>query len=133
MLKKRHVLTCPVVCDRLPLAQAPVAAHLLAADDLRHQVQSAFSTLDEATRQVWRRRLLNGLARHGVQVGSTLFIIGIAAAGFDDLTPSDLGMLLRYIRINQPAAIKSLAGPLAELLALEQGPALTTSGSREAA
>ena len=89
--------------------------------------------LDEATRQVWRRRLLDELARTGVQVGSTLFIIGIAAAGFDDLTPSDLGMLLRYIRINQPAAIKKLAGPLAELLALTQSATLTAPGSREAA
>ena len=47
-----------------------------------------------------------------------LFMLGIVASSLDDLTPCDVGKLLRYARINTPAIVTALAGPLTELLAV---------------
>jgi hypothetical protein len=70
-----------------------------------------------------RQRLITGLAKAGVHVGSALFMLGIPASSPEDLSQSDMGKLLRYIRFNSPAAIEALAGPLAELLVANEEPA----------
>ncbi|MFL6214633.1 MAG: hypothetical protein ACJ74J_12165 [Blastocatellia bacterium] len=60
-------------------------------------------------------------------------MLGIVASRLDELTPCDVSKLLRYARINTPAIIDALAGPLTELLAVGEEPALTADGGREAA
>lgn len=108
-------------------------ARALEPDDLRNQVQKTLSTLSEADRQTLRQRLIAGLTQAGVNVGSSLFMLGIPAANLNDLTPTDMGKLLRYIRINFPSAIESLSGLLAESLVVKEGPALTARKIDEAA
>ena len=99
-------LTCP---SPEPWALTP--------DDLRDQVRITFATLCEPERQQLRQRLLKGLAQAGVHLGSALFKLGIPATTFDDLSPSDLGKLMRYVRIYCPAAREALVDLLGELLA----------------
>ena len=91
----------------------------LEPDDLRNQVQQTLSALSEDDGKRFHQSLLTGLAKAGVHVGALLFILGIPTTSFAELTPSDMGMLLRYIRINIPAAIKAVAEPLAELFVLQ--------------
>jgi hypothetical protein len=120
MQEEKRAITNEVMNDIRPLnSPAHDAAHdawVLEPDDLRNQVQKALSTLCEEDHKVMLDRLLTGLARAGVPVGTSLFMIGIRVGGLDDLTPSDMGKLLRYIRINTPMAIGALNGLLTELL-----------------
>ena len=88
----------------------------LAPDDLRDQVRRTFASLGEPDSKLLRQRLLSGLAQAGVDLGLALFILGIPAKTFDDLSPSDLGKLLRYVRINGAVVREAAAGLLAEVL-----------------
>ena len=107
-----------------PLIIPTQAPWTLEPDDLRNRVQNALSTRSYADRKDFSRRLLTALAKAGVQAGTSLFMIGITAYSPDHLTPSDMGKLLRYIRINTPGAIKSISRLLAELVGQRQEPAL---------
>ena len=102
-------------------------------DLLRDQVQRALSTICIADRSRLSHVLLNRLEKTRINVGASLLMLGISAASVDQLTPSDMGKLLRYIRINSPAAIEALAEPLNELLALEKEAAFGSQASHEAA
>src|SRR5262245_37338458 len=84
-------------------------------DVLRDQVQRALSTICIADRSRLSHALLKRLERTGINVGASLLMLGISAASVDQLTPPDIGKLLRYIRINRPAAIEALVEPLTEL------------------
>lgn len=92
----------------------------LEPDDLRIQVQSAFTRLCEADGKILRQRLLSGLAEAGMHIGASLFMLGIPASSLDELTPSDMGKLLRYTRINSPAVIEAVAEPLADLFVVKR-------------
>lgn len=129
MQKWKQAITRAMTNDIKPLKTPPHEARAFEPDDLRDQVQMALSMLSEADHKVFCQRLIAGLAKSGVPVGTSFFMLGIPASSFDDMTPSDMGKLLRYIRINIPAAIEALAGPLAELLVVKKEPALA-SGQR---
>jgi hypothetical protein len=98
------------------LQSQPPGLGVLEADELRNQVQRTLSTLGEADRRALLQHLISELTKFGGQIGPSLFILGISATSTDELTPSDMGMLLRYFRINSPYIIEALAEQLAELL-----------------
>lgn len=133
MRNKRRALVRAMMSDSEPPQPRPHAPWALAPDDLRNEVQRMLSMLGEADRGMWCRRLLDGLAKAGVPIGATLFMLGTGAYRLDELTPSDMGKLLRYSRINSPEAIEALAGPLTELLVVKEEPALTVRSDCEAA
>jgi hypothetical protein len=117
----------------IPFNAPPREPWRLDPDDLRDQVQMAFSTICVADSKRFCQRMLKGLENAGVHVGSSLLMLGIPANGDEDLTPSDMGKLLRYIRFNSPAAIEALAGPLSELFLLKREPRLAAQQTDEAA
>jgi hypothetical protein len=134
MRKKRRPLARSMTTnDSEPLQISPHDPWALAPDDLRNQVQRTLSMLGEEDREVWCRRLLDGLAEAGVHITATLFMLGASASSLDELTPSDVGKLLRYSRINTPKAIEVLAGPLTELLVVKEESALAIHSDCEAA
>jgi hypothetical protein len=104
----------------VPLNRPAPEFWALEPDDLRNQVQRAFTRLCEADSKILRQRLLSGLAEAGMNIGASLFMLGIPASSLDELTPSDMGKLLRYTRINSPAVIEALAEPLADLFAVKR-------------
>jgi hypothetical protein len=120
--------------DNKPLPPLPHDPQALTPDELRDEVQRTLSTLSEEDRAAWCQRLLDGLAQAGVNISATLFMLGLVASRLDELTPPDVAKLLRYSRINNPQTIEALAGPLAELLVVNnEEPALAATGEREAA
>lgn len=89
----------------------------LAPNDLRDRARHSLAALAEEDRRAACGKLLAGLAGAGVNVSSSILVLGIPARRADELTPSDMAKLLRYVRINWPAAIVALAEPLRQLLA----------------
>ena len=122
MRRKRRALVHAMTSDSKPLPTLLHDPRALAPDDLRNEVQRTLSMLGEEDRETWCRRLLDGLAKAGVHIGATLFMLGTVVSRLDELTPSDMGKLLRYSRINTPKVIEALAGPLTELLVVKEEP-----------
>jgi hypothetical protein len=74
--------------------------------------------LSELSPEEWiakRDQLLRGLDETGVNVGGSMFMLGIPAKDSEELTAPDLAMLMRYVRINAPNALKALFEPLMQL------------------
>ncbi len=93
-------------------------------DDLFDKTRKVLSELPEENRESLRDQILRGLRKAGVNIASALLMLGVLARTPDDLTPPDIGMLLRYVRLNTPEALKAVAGPLAQLLSPEATPSL---------
>jgi hypothetical protein len=64
---------------------------------------------------VTRNKLLMALDEAGVNLGSSMFILGIPARDSEELTAPELAMLMRYVRINEPNALMDLSEQLMEL------------------
>lgn len=100
---------------------APQPFNLLTIEpnQLRDRIYQAFSNLPVDQRAVINDKLIVGLEQFGVNVSSGLLILGIPAQTSDDLTPSDVAKLMRYLRINAPQALEAIASQLRELMATE--------------
>lgn len=116
MLKKKRAIANAATGHVTRLQSQTLDPAGLAPFDLQDKVRRALSILPEEDQYLLRDKLLTGLKAARVNISSALLLLGIPARAADDLTPSDLGKLLRYVRINMPEAIKALAEPLAELL-----------------
>ena len=113
--------------------QRPRNLTTIEPDLLRDKVFDALSSLTEDDRALMRDNLLARLERAGVDVSGSLFQIGIPAETADDLTPSDIAKLLRYVRINKPEAMKRVAPLLGELVVLDDEPDKSVKPYRRAA
>src|SRR5262249_19655448 len=100
-------------CDVDPAVMDP--------DVLRRRVLQAFSMLRSDEAQRLRDDLLGGLTRSGIDVGATLLLIGCPADAPDNVTPPDLAHLVRYVRINRPAALTAVWDPLTRLMMVAAG------------
>ncbi len=86
---------------------------------LRDRVFNALSRLSADKRESMRDRILSDLRKAGVNIASGLVKLGIPARTPDELSPSDIAKLVRYVRINTPGAMNVLDGTLTELIAPE--------------
>jgi hypothetical protein len=85
-------------------------------DDLREQLRRALSELSFDEYDAVRGELINGLRRAGVNIGTTLLLIG-ASIGNGEVLPSDMAQLVRYLHINHAGSLKFVRGVIARLLA----------------
>jgi len=97
--------------------EPPLDLTRIEPDSLRDRVYNAVSALTPAKQARLRDRLLAGLGKAGVHVGSCLLILGVSANRPSDLTPLEIAKLLRYVRLNRPAALEAVADDVSELLA----------------
>jgi len=95
----------------------PAAMILVDSDHLRDWVRNSLLVLPESERNRARDRLLSGLRSGGLYIEEALLMLGIPAETPDDLSPSDLAMLVRYAHINSPATIARVRHDLAVLFA----------------
>src|SRR5215813_4363451 len=84
-------------------------------NELCDAVRGAMVSVSVDDRISIKEKLLSALKGSRINVGSILLLLGIHADTVDELTPSDVGYLVRYIRINSPEVVPALRRPLAEL------------------
>jgi hypothetical protein len=85
-------------------------------NSLRDRVYTALSGLSFEERATTIDNLINNLKGFSVNVRTGLLMLGITARTVSDLTPSDIGKLVRYLHINAPKALEAIALPLRDLL-----------------
>ena len=88
----------------------------LEPDALRESVREALSALTADELVSWRDHLMSGLRKAGMNLEACRFLIGISGDSTDNLTPSGIAHLIRYVRLNLPEAMKVVAGRLDKLL-----------------
>jgi len=86
-----------------------------APSELCDAVRGAMVAVSLDDRISIKEKLLSALKGARINVGSILLLLGIHADTVEELTPSDVGYLVRYIRINSPDVLPVLKRPLAEL------------------
>ncbi len=99
--------------------QRPRDLTTIEPDVLRDRVYKALSKLTDDDRALMRDKLLASLEHADVDINASLFLLGIPVKTPDNLTPSDIAKLLRYVCINKPEALKSAASLLADLTVLD--------------
>ncbi|HWP42401.1 MAG TPA: hypothetical protein VNO14_04150 [Blastocatellia bacterium] len=118
-------------------AKRPAATHcnlaVASPEWLRERVFSSLRRLPPEERESARDRILADLKRAGVNIGSALLILGIPALTPDELSPSDIAKLVRYVRINTPKAMTVLSRTLGGLIAPEAPEAKAEKPLRRAA
>ncbi|HEY6329583.1 MAG TPA: hypothetical protein VI756_09600 [Blastocatellia bacterium] len=101
-------------------------------EELKDSVRDALlsRTFDERGELI--KRIGAGLVSAGFNIRTAAVLLGINQETVDDLTPSDLAYLVRYARINSPAVLKAVAGPLTELLRSSEAPQRAARPSKAA-
>ena len=84
-------------------------------NELCEAVRGAMVALPIDDRISIKQKLLSAINGSRLNVGSILLLLGIHADTVEELTPSDVGYLVRYIRINSPDVLTALKRPLGEL------------------
>src|SRR5215467_9216255 len=87
-------------------------------NELCDAVRAAMVAVPLEDRVSITQKLLVALQGSRLNVGSILLLLGIHADTVEELTPSDVGYLVRYIRINAPTVTTAMRRPLTELFEL---------------
>jgi hypothetical protein len=98
----------------------PVDLTAIEPDSLLEVVRKTLLSLTDEEMTSLRSRLISDLKKARLHVGACLFMLGIPASVPDDLTPSDIAQLLRYVRINEPQLMQLVAPPIAERFGWEK-------------
>ena len=85
-------------------------------DYLRDSVRKAFLSLSMHERSKAATDVLYGLRKAGLRVRECLLMLGASASTAEELTASEIAALIRYVRLNEPKALQSIATLLMELL-----------------
>lgn len=92
----------------------------ISANGLRNGVYKALSKVPLPERVRLYKKLIGELENAGINVGSRLFLLGIPAQVPEELTPSDIGKLMRSIYSSEPQALAA-SPTLTEILSTYQG------------
>lgn len=82
----------------------------LNSDEVRDAIYQSLSKLAPKERSGINKELIQQLQLARINVGSRLFILGIPTRSVEDLTPSDMAMLLRSVHMSNPAIMKTVSG-----------------------
>ena len=85
-------------------------------DYLRDSVCKALLSLPMHERSKASTKILSGLRRAGLRVRERLLMLGSSASTAEELTAPEIAALIRYVRLNEPNALQSIATPLMEIL-----------------
>jgi hypothetical protein len=106
----------------------------MSANGLRNGVYRALSKVALYERVPLYKNLIGDLEKAGINVGSRLFLLGIPAKIPEELTPSDIGKLIRSVYINEPQVVKAISATLIQILSGSEGnkrPYKSTSRKRK--
>lgn len=115
------------------LSQQSLDPTQIEPNSLRDRVYKALVSLPIEERASMSDKIIASLKDFRVNVLTGLFMLGIPAKTAEDLTPSDLAKLLRYLRINAPKAVEAISSPLRDLLTIGEAFEKSVGSLRRAA
>jgi hypothetical protein len=77
----------------------------VSADELKNSVREMLVLMEALERKLFIKTLEYEMLRSGLSVRPYLIPLGIAAQCPEDLTPTEVGHLIRFFRINVPKAM----------------------------
>ena len=86
----------------------------LDADELKESVQGMLVLMEALERKLFVKTLEYEMFRSGLSIRDYLIPLGILATRAEDLTPNEVGHLIRFFRINVPKAMSAVARVLDE-------------------
>jgi hypothetical protein len=93
----------------------------LDADQLKESVREMLMLMEPLERKLFIKTLEYEMFRSGLSISAFLIPLGIPARSVEDLTPNEIGHLMRFFRINVPAATAALARVLNECPVIATG------------
>jgi len=99
----------------------------LDADRLKDSVREMLLLMEALERKLFIKTLEYEMSRSGLRIRDYLIPLGIPSTQAEDLTPNDVGHLVRFFRINVPKAMPAV------LRVLDQSPAPATGSELRAA
>ena len=117
---RKHIVRRRITGEPQQATQSTDSSDLMAMkpNGIRDGVLKALAALPIEQRNSMRDALFAGLRSSGIHIEGVLLILGIPAETPDDLSPSDIAKLIRYVQMNSPDAIRNVRDDLAKLLAL---------------
>jgi len=99
----------------------------LDADQLKNSVREMLVLMEALERKLFIKTLEYEMVRSGLSIRPYLIPLGIVAECAEDLTPSEVGHLIRFFRINVPKAMSAVVRVLAGCPVLAPGSELMTA------
>ena len=99
----------------------------LDADELKDSVREMLSLMEALERRLFIKSLEYEMFRSGLSIGAYLIPLGISARNAEDLTPNEIGHLIRFFRMNVPKAMSAVGRVLDECSVLATGSDLMTA------
>ena len=93
----------------------------LDADQLKDSVREMLVLMEPLERKLFIKTLQYEMFRSGLSISSYLIPLGIPARCAEDLTPGEVGHLMRFFKMNVPAAVPALARVLDECPVVANG------------
>ncbi|MEK6303364.1 MAG: hypothetical protein AABO41_21860 [Acidobacteriota bacterium] len=104
---------------------------LIGPDDLKIVVRDQFGSMTTADRVAFILALETELLSANLSMRSYLILLGISASSPEELTPSEVGHFVRFLKINVPSAMRAVDGVIERFSV--SGEKLANSGERLAA
>src|SRR5262252_7332657 len=92
----------------------PSTIEELDADQLKDSVREMLVLMEPLERKLFIKTLQYEMFRSGLSMAAYLIPLGIPARCAEDLTPGEVGHLMRFFKLNVPAAVPALARVLDE-------------------
>jgi hypothetical protein len=86
-------------------------------DDLKIVVRDGIASMTTADREAFILDLERELRSANLSLRAYLIPLGISARSLEELTPSDVGHLVRFLKINMPAAMRAVDGVIDQFAA----------------
>lgn len=99
----------------------------LDADKLKVSVQEMLVLMEALERKLFIKTLEYEMFRAGLSIRDYLIPLGITATRAEDLSPNEVGHLIRFFRINVPKAMSAVARVLDECPVIATGRELMTA------
>jgi hypothetical protein len=112
--------------------EEPLDPSTLDPNALRERVYRALSVLKPNQLDDVKRELITELDAAGINVGGSLFLMGIPVSKTEDLTPLDVAQLIRYVRLSAPKVMYFLKDAIIRLISPEPEPHFTQQTKRAA-
>ena len=98
----------------------PTSARRLAnADDLKLLVRNRLTSMTAADRTAFILALESALQSANLSMRAYLIPLGIPASSREELTPGDIGHLIRFLKINVPNAMCEVEGVIERFAGFE--------------